>query len=37
MIIQKEMNEIDKQIETKENEFTKLTKFMIIKKPIINE
>ena len=37
MVIQKEINEINKQIEKKENEFTELTKYMIVKKPIINE
>jgi hypothetical protein len=37
MIIQKEVNEIDKQIEIREIEFAELTKYMIVKKPVINE
>jgi hypothetical protein len=37
ILIQKELNEIEKNIEKKEKEFQELTKYMIIQKPIINE
>ncbi len=35
MLMQKEINEIEKKIENKENEFALTTRYMIIKKPIM--